>query len=77
MSRNKNEVKHKFSISDESDLANYDWLCSRLGISPNTARRWVMQRRLPFIKLANGSLVRFKKNDIEAWLENSKVEVSQ
>jgi excisionase family DNA binding protein len=50
-------------------LHDYPWLCNRLGISPITARKWVHQKRVPYIKLAGGSLVRFRESDIEAWIE--------
>lgn len=56
------------------ELGDYTWLCEYLQISIHSARRWVCEHRIPFIKLANGSLVRFRKDDIAAWLEGSKVE---
>jgi excisionase family DNA binding protein len=56
------------------DFGDYQWLCEFLGISVHTARRWVSEGRVPYLKLAGGSLVRFKKSDIVAWLESSKTE---
>jgi excisionase family DNA binding protein len=61
-------------IDNANDYADYPWLCELLGISIHTARRWVCENRVPFIKLANGSLVRFKKSDISDWLESSRIE---
>jgi len=59
------------------DFGNYQWFCEFCGISIHTARRWVSERRVPHIKLANGSLVRFKKSEITAWLEGSRVEATK
>jgi excisionase family DNA binding protein len=56
------------------EYAGYPWLCEFCGVSIHTARRWVSERRVPHIKLAHGSLVRFKKSEIAAWLEASRVE---
>ena len=38
-----------------------------LSVSVNTVRKWVITRRIPFIKV--GFLVRFKESDIKAILE--------
>jgi len=55
-------------------FSDYQWLCDFLGISIHTARAWVSQGRIPYHKLAGGSLVRFERSEIEAWLEKSRVE---
>lgn len=65
------------SLNASSEFGDYRWLCAEVGVSPHTARRWVMERRIPFIKLAHGSLVRFKKADVRAWLEGSSVEATR
>lgn len=58
----------------DRDLFGYPELCQYLGISIHTARQWVSQGRLPHVKLGHGSLVRFRREDIEKWLESSRVE---
>lgn len=63
--------------NDDSGFYDYEWLASFLKVSISVCRQWVSQNRIPFHKLAGGSLVRFKKEDIIKWLESSKVEVSQ
>ncbi len=50
-----------------------DWL----GIKLSTLNTWIMQRRIPYIKLAGGNLVRFKQSQIERWLGDSEVEPLQ
>ena len=44
-----------------------------LGCAPGTLRNWVSQRRIPFCKV--GRLVRFLKADLDAWLDQQRVEV--
>lgn len=44
-------------------LLNVNEVASRLNVSPNTVRKWVLQRRIPFVKV--GSLVRFNESEIE------------
>ena len=38
-----------------------------LGISKNTLYEWIIQKKIPHIKV--GRLVKFKREDLEAWLE--------
>ena len=38
-----------------------------LSVSENTIRKWVITKRIPFIKV--GFLVRFKESDVKAILE--------
>lgn len=40
---------------------------ARLGVSPNTLRRWVEDRRISFVRLPSGQL-RFRPQDIDAAL---------
>lgn len=63
--------------TDPNDYGDYQWISGFLGISIHTARRWVCEQRIPFIKLANGSLVRFKKSEIATWLDNSRTEAAE
>jgi len=44
-----------------------------LGVKVCTLNTWIMQRRIPYIKLAGANLVRFKQSQIEAWLVESEV----
>lgn len=64
-------------IYDNTEYGDYHWLCEFLGISLHTARRWVSEHRIPFLKLASGSLIRFRKSDISAWLESSRIEAAK
>lgn len=61
-----------------SELGDYSWLCETMGISYATARRWVMEKRIPYIKLAHGSLVRFNKRVIlEDWVKAGTIEAAK
>jgi excisionase family DNA binding protein len=37
-----------------------------LGITRNTLYEWIIQRKVPYLKV--GRLVKFKKDDLQAWL---------
>ncbi len=52
---------------------NYEQLCAYLEISDSTAHRWVMERRIPFMKM--GHLVRFFRSQIDAWLKSQTISV--
>lgn len=56
------------------DFFGYFELSEYLKVSVHTLRQWVSQGRVPHLKLAGGSLVRFRREDILRWLEDSKVE---
>lgn len=43
-----------------------------IGVSGNTIKRWVEERRLAALKLPNGYL-RFRRSDIDEFMENSRV----
>jgi excisionase family DNA binding protein len=47
-----------------------------IGIHPRTLDLWQNQRRIPFIKLGPGrrGLVRFRRADLEAFLQSHRVE---
>jgi len=38
-----------------------------LGISRNTLYEWIVQRKIPYIKV--GRLVKFRREDLQKWLE--------
>lgn len=42
-----------------------------LGVTPGTLRVWVVNRRVPYVKV--GSKVRFLRADLIEWLENRRV----
>lgn len=46
-----------------SKLLNVNQASVILNVSPNTLRKWIQTRRIPFVKI--GTLVRFKAEDIE------------
>jgi excisionase family DNA binding protein len=45
-----------------------------LGVSVWTVRQWSSMRKLPFYKV--GRLTKYKVGDLEAWLEQKKVEAN-
>ena len=46
-----------------------------LGCSPATLRVWVSKRRVPFIRV--GRLVRFRRRDLDEFLEKNRVPTSR
>ena len=55
------------------ELLTKQQLAEWLGIRVSTLNTWMAQRRIPYIKLAGGNLVRFKPSDIESWLGEYEV----
>lgn len=53
----------------------YAELSSALSIPKSTLAKWVMEKRIPFVKL--GHLVRFQPEEIEAWLKQRSHDVSR
>jgi excisionase family DNA binding protein len=54
-------------ISKQKQLLGMNEASEFLGISKNTLYEWVIQKKVPFIKV--GRLTKFKKEALEAWLE--------
>ena len=55
---------------DVKPLLNVDQTAELLGISVNTLRQWISQRRLPVVKL--GKAVRFAPEDLQKFIEEHK-----
>ncbi len=56
-----------------STLLTYGQTAQLLGVAQTTLRRWVMERRIPFIKL--GRSVRFNPAEIDQWLVDQSIPV--
>ena len=54
------------------EILNIDELSEHLGIKKSSLYSKVERKEIPYYKI--GHLVRFKKSDIDAWMEGSKVE---
>ena len=52
-------------------LLTIDQLVERLGISTRHVRRLIAERRIPYLKV--GKLVRFDPEEINRWLDDSRV----
>jgi len=63
-------ARHAVKISSEGRETYF-------GVSIANLRKWVHERRVPFIKLANGSLVRFRQRDLDRLILNGLVEPRQ
>jgi len=55
------QILKEKQLLDTKEAAEY------LGISRNTLYEWVIQNKVPFIKV--GRLVKFRKEDLEEWLK--------
>lgn len=53
-------------------LLNVEALGEYLGISPHTIRIWRMEGTGPRAFKINGRLVRWRKSDVDAWLEGQR-----
>lgn len=54
-------------ISKEKQLLDTTETSAFLGISKNTLYEWVLQNKVPHIKV--GRLVKFRRDDLEEWLK--------
>jgi excisionase family DNA binding protein len=54
-------------IHKKKQLLNTKEAAEYLGISRNTLYEWVIQNKVPYIKV--GRLVKFKKEELETWLK--------
>ena len=64
-------MEKKGKSSPQSPLLTYRQVAKILGIGEQTARRWVSQGKLPYIKL--GSCVRFRLSDLGQFVEDHSV----
>jgi len=52
-------------------LLNIKDVSAWLNLKPSTVYHWVAQRKLPALR--HGGLIRFRREDIEAWLEGCQI----
>ena len=62
----------KTEARSEEKLLNVLGLSDLIGVKKPTIRKWVHERRIPFIKV--GRCVRFRPSSIEEWLKRSSFE---
>jgi excisionase family DNA binding protein len=53
-------------------LLNVPGVSDFIGVKQSTIRKWVHERRIPFLKV--GRCVRFRPSSIEEWLKRSSFE---
>lgn len=56
----------------DSELMTYEEAARRLHVAEITLRKWVSQRRVPYVKL--GRTVRFDPIALEQWIEKMTVQ---
>ena len=57
-------------MQTDGSLLTIDEAAKLLRVKRSTLYSWVHRRQIPFQKV--GSLVRFRKDDLEAWLESQR-----
>ncbi|MCP4129378.1 MAG: helix-turn-helix domain-containing protein [bacterium] len=72
MTKNTSNQKQAAIYNQSQSPWDYQELSAFLKLSPNTLRKWVMQRKIPFYKI--GGAVRFSPEKIHAWLEQQAVD---
>jgi excisionase family DNA binding protein len=65
-------------IEEEKRMQDTQWMkideaAKCIGISAGTLRNWVWQHKIPHFKI--GGLVRFRRSELEAWIEDALVPV--
>ena len=63
------QIKKEKQLLDTNDASEF------LGIRKNTLYEWVIQKKIPHIKV--GKLLKFKKEDLDAWLKKRTQEESE
>ncbi len=65
-------VKRKRKIEPEDTLMTLSDVAEYLQIAQRTVYQWAQRSQIPSFKL--GNVWRFKRSDLEAWIENRKRE---
>ena len=63
-------VKQSEQSIQESAFLSIQWLSVYLGISPKSAYAMVEQDKVPHYRI--GRLIRFKRSEIDAWMEGNR-----
>ena len=58
-----------------SDLLNDQQVSQLLGVQPRALRRWRQELGLPYVKLTP-KVLRYRRKDIDAWVERQVVATS-
>jgi len=66
-----NSSTNRICYRESVRLLKYNDTAEWLSIKPETLRRWVMQRRIPFKKI--GRAVRFDPEELAEWVEAHSV----
>ena len=56
-------------------LMNYEQAAKYLGIAEITLKKWVQANRLPVVRFSQ-KCTKFKKTDLDAFINNSRVEAA-
>jgi len=64
-------LKQMRSIKTIKSVMDVNEVCDYLGVSLQTVYGWVWRKKIPHVKM--GRLLRFRLQDIEAWLEAKAV----
>jgi len=68
MSEDRDKLK---TTQDALELLTVDEAADLLRVKPSTIRAWVLKREIPFLHV--GRLVRIRRSDIEALIEDSYI----
>jgi excisionase family DNA binding protein len=63
------EASEEETMSDEKILLTAVEVARLTGFAEGTIRHFVSQQRIPFVRIS-ARCVRFRRSDIESWLEN-------
>jgi excisionase family DNA binding protein len=71
-------VKRKIATPPEivaPDLLTEQQIAALLNIEPRTLRLWRQTRGLPHLKLTS-KIIRYRRTDVDAWLDNHRVAIT-
>ena len=52
-------------------------LAEYLGLKPSTIYQYVAERRVSFHKIPGSQIIKFRKAEIDAWMESGRVETKE
>ncbi len=58
--------------SNDYDILNEEQVSRLLGVQPRALREWRHDRGLPYIKITP-KIIRYRRKDIDAWLDKKRV----
>lgn len=70
------DVKYHMDIRKNDNYISIDEAASYLGVKPATIRSWIKTKGMPSHRIG-GKLLKFKKSEIDAWVNQDNSEKNE